>query len=397
MKRTALTWLSLGLLSACGSVTPIGESVEQLGADSGASAMPSDDGDDGEAPSTPQETGMDPTDADDDSAPVEPSPDGTSGDTAVEVPIDIDDDTSSAEDETTSDEPSSGGSSGEEPGDSQTDPTTDETSDPLRCDGIACGEPCPLLEDAFCYADGSCHLIPPDCGSPPEEPACPDSCVFPAVCHLCEDGTCASVTATCNEDGSCGEPTFECTDEAPSCPSTCAVPRICEPCNDGCAEPVVSCNEDGSCGEIQWVCEEDPGEECASDCSVSAICQICPDGSCALPKVSCTMDGECDRVDWECPAPEPMCETAADCLSTFLVACEVCENGESSCPESDCVDGQCVLAFPGCDGEYDPCAGKAEGDSCSLCAPNDPDCFETDEIKSCQNGQCLSQLGDPAK
>lgn len=40
-------------------------------------------------------------------------------------------------------------------------------------------------------------------------------------------------------------------------------------------------------------------------------------------------------------------------------------------------------------GAYDPCAGKACGDTCTLCAPNDPECSETAEVKSCDaNGTC---------
>jgi hypothetical protein len=44
---------------------------------------------------------------------------------------------------------------------------------------------------------------------------------------------------------------------------------------------------------------------------------------------------------------------------------------------------------------YDPCAGKACGDTCSLCAPDDPDCMETAEVKACNaDGACVSETGD---
>lgn len=39
--------------------------------------------------------------------------------------------------------------------------------------------------------------------------------------------------------------------------------------------------------------------------------------------------------------------------------------------------------------EYDPCEDKAEGETCQLCAPDDPDCLETQELKVCDaDGEC---------
>jgi len=41
--------------------------------------------------------------------------------------------------------------------------------------------------------------------------------------------------------------------------------------------------------------------------------------------------------------------------------------------------------------DFDDCAEKDEGDECSLCAPGDPDCIETMEIKVCDAyGECSS-------
>jgi hypothetical protein len=43
------------------------------------------------------------------------------------------------------------------------------------------------------------------------------------------------------------------------------------------------------------------------------------------------------------------------------------------------------------DPAYDPCAGKACLDSCHLCAPGDPGCAETAELKVCNpGGRCVS-------
>lgn len=49
-----------------------------------------------------------------------------------------------------------------------------------------------------------------------------------------------------------------------------------------------------------------------------------------------------------------------------------------------------------CGGDvYDPCAGKICGESCTLCAPGDGDCFETAVLKTCDaSGSCtMGQAG----
>ena len=40
--------------------------------------------------------------------------------------------------------------------------------------------------------------------------------------------------------------------------------------------------------------------------------------------------------------------------------------------------------------KYDPCEGKQEGSECTFCAPNDTNCTETMELKTCQKGKCTS-------
>jgi hypothetical protein len=46
-------------------------------------------------------------------------------------------------------------------------------------------------------------------------------------------------------------------------------------------------------------------------------------------------------------------------------------------------------------GTWDPCAGKACGDACMVCPPNDPECVETGEEKACDpSGECVSDSGD---
>jgi hypothetical protein len=39
---------------------------------------------------------------------------------------------------------------------------------------------------------------------------------------------------------------------------------------------------------------------------------------------------------------------------------------------------------------YAPCAGRACGDACTVCAPDDPDCVETAVMKACsEDGECV--------
>lgn len=44
---------------------------------------------------------------------------------------------------------------------------------------------------------------------------------------------------------------------------------------------------------------------------------------------------------------------------------------------------------------YDPCAGKACGEMCKLCAPDDKDCVETAVVKQCNaSGQCTQEAAN---
>ena len=47
-----------------------------------------------------------------------------------------------------------------------------------------------------------------------------------------------------------------------------------------------------------------------------------------------------------------------------------------------------LLTFA-CRKGYDPCDGKSTGDPCRLCAPDDHDCVETMQVKTCNaEGEC---------
>jgi hypothetical protein len=81
-------------------------------------------------------------------------------------------------------------------------------------------------------------------------------------------------------------------------------------------------------------------------------------------------------------------------------SCSLC-NGRPGCVETAVLkqcnaEGKCTMHAPQCSvdagrapGDYEPCGDKACGDSCSICPPGDPDCFETAVLKFCQaDGAC---------
>jgi len=93
------------------------------------------------------------------------------------------------------------------------------------------------------------------------------------------------------------------------------------------------------------------------------------------------------------PAPYASCAGKA-CGDS----CTLCAPGDPNCFETavikQCdVSGTCGASAPACDIDagtpYDPCAGKVCGSSCTICRPGDVGCFETAVIKQCSlTGQC---------
>ncbi|MEO8179781.1 MAG: hypothetical protein ABI895_13180 [Deltaproteobacteria bacterium] len=79
---------------------------------------------------------------------------------------------------------------------------------------------------------------------------------------------------------------------------------------------------------------------CPASCPVIDICRVCSDGSCGVPHVACNSDGSCGAVTFECEAA------------------------------------------------YEPCGGKRDGDTCTICDPQDPECVEDASLKSCHGGVC---------
>ena len=56
-----------------------------------------------------------------------------------------------------------------------------------------------------------------------------------------------------------------------------------------------------------------------------------------------------------------------------------CEHEELGCPSP----------------KYDPCNGKKDGDTCTLCDPEDTTCAETDVVKTCKSGNCSHAHAEP--
>lgn len=121
---------------------------------------------------------------------------------------------------------------------------------------------------------------------------CTDRCPVPRICMSCGDG-CAEAFVPCNEDDSCGEVQWLCDEETENprpqpmpgpqpgsegCPAICPVLAICHLCDDdSCATPVSSCNPDGSCGDVDWVCgQAGSGYDPCAGKSDGDSCTACP-------------------------------------------------------------------------------------------------------------------------
>lgn len=162
---------------------------------------------------------------------------------------------------------------------------------------------------------------------------------------------------------------------------------LCDPKDPTCAETAVIkvCDAKGSCGQSNPECGPAPSCQADSDCpALGAPCQQCPDGSVACPWSKCE-NGACVSGYDSCQGQ--MCQDDGDCPA-ILAPCQACPDGSFACPWTKCENGQCTGGFDGCKG-YEPCAGKACGDACTVCPPNDPTCNETAVLKFCDPaGQC---------
>ncbi len=158
----------------------------------------------------------------------------------------------------------------------------------------------------------------------------------------------------------------------------------------GCGASTTSDPDNGS--KTNWLsaCESD--DDCGSLECVDKVC---------TEKCGASSDCEHFRTDATCTTG------STGTIRACLVECD----GDSDCKDDRlaCVDARCIAeADEPCDGEdcgpdagpnkpspngYDPCADKLCGDPCTLCAPDDPDCVSSDEVKTCDaEGKCHGSL-----
>ena len=162
---------------------------------------------------------------------------------------------------------------------------------------------------------------------------------------------------------------------------------LCTDCRPGeaCLAIAMYCDGGGNCGQAFPVCE--PPGQCDSDADCPAIgapCEMCPDGSYACPSVVC-VNGQCAGSFEGCQGAS--CNDDGDCPVSDA-PCQQCPDGSIACTESKCVNGECAWGSPGCGG-YDPCLGKACGETCTQCPPGDPACAEDSVLKYCDaRGTC---------
>ena len=207
-------------------------------------------------------------------------------------------------------------------------------------------------------------------------------------CTICEQGdsTCfeTAVPKFCNTAGVCSMELPTCDEYVPCGGKVCGEPcTICDPLDATCSETEVLkyCNVEGSCAPETPTCNQDP---CATIlCPPEFICQ---DGTCvdACTLVNCAEGFVCEfGVCFYDPCGGKVCGDN----------CSLCDPNDTNCLETlelkSCNEaGSCEPVTPVCE-VYDPCGGKVCGDNCSLCDPNDTNCLETLELKSCNEaGSC---------
>ncbi len=216
------------------------------------------------------------------------------------------------------------------------------------------------------------------------------------TCALDAAGDCWLFNNTCLPEDfaelSCGDARCcegdECTGEyAPCAGKTCGdACTLCAPNAADCAreDAPMFCDAAGSC------------EQAVPECSTGACSAVAGDAceAAGCSTISGAPSGQNPASDPEplgCLEPDTGCDDAITCALDREGACWRFSNGctptdfeQISCYTTACCEGdECDLVV------YEPCAGKACGDSCRLCAPDDPDCIETEEEKFCTDGgQC---------
>lgn len=220
---------------------------------------------------------------------------------------------------------------------------------------------------------------------------------FAAAGALVACGSSSSSLSTADEDliavracdgKACGASCSLCDGTDPSCVETAVLKACdgtgrCTAAAPSCTTPYDPCGGK-QCGDTCRVC--DPADP---NCFETAVMKSCDAQGQCVPEIV-----ECAAIDAG-PAPYDPCGGKA-CGES----CRICDPSDRDCVETAVIkacdaDGRCVAGLPVCDAEdggaaYDPCGGKQCGDTCRVCRPGDASCVETAVIKECSaDGRCL--------
>lgn len=283
------------------------------------------------------------------------------------------------------------------------------------------GDGGPTGDGATCSWSGTtlrvasgCAPIPTPSGYGPYQVG--EEFVAPDGCNQC---VCTERGILCTVRDCSAASDVACTDDAKQCPDGSAVGRVgpnCEfaPCPGeekvGCTLEAKLCPDGSAVGRVGPNCEfaPCPGEEPAVDdaqdaCRVTCTTDVkeCPDGSSVGRVAPDCAFAPCSNDDVACPEDAKLCPDGSAVVRVGP-ECEFapCPNEESQmactmdaklCPDGSSVGRvppSCEFAPCPTDG-YDPCAGKACGDPCTLCPPDAKDCAETAVLKQCgADGTC---------
>jgi hypothetical protein len=155
---------------------------------------------------------------------------------------------------------------------------------------------------------------------------------------------------------------------------------------DRCTEGQISCTD--AEGGVECIDTPTDCSELSCDCLEDLVC---------APTATCTITDSADSI-----ACNPDAGTWDPCQGKACGdGCTECDPDDSDCTETDelksCnAQGDCVGFSDDLCGEYDPCGGKMCGETCSLCDPDDSECIETADEKACNAaGQCTSDTAEP--
>ncbi len=182
------------------------------------------------------------------------------------------------------------------------------------------------------------------------------------------------------------------------CPRLCAVPAICQLCDDGsCATPQIECNPDGSCGALDWMCSDGGGPDPVQCDQPNRRYVANSAEQCALVRFACEQ-GErmfSDECGCGCESTGSVCEGIDELLAEEWEIASYCDR------DDECelrYNNLCGLETPalGAVGCYLPVGADAdlellkrlEGEviACGLVAA-DCDCSEPPPA-ACVNGRC---------